>query len=285
MTVGVDVGGTHIRIGTFSDSEENEVWSCNTQSQVNELPQVIADFCKGKPITAIGVGIPGTLDRECRKILNTPNIPQLTGRELATEIEQASGVPVFMENDTVVLLIGDAKRLQLPERGVILGVYIGTGLGSCVLINGVPYKGKNGFGSELGHVPLLGKTAKCGCGNYGCAEAYVSGSYLQKLRAEKYPDTHISDIFTVMEELDEYADTLAVTVAGAVQILDPDSIILGGGVAEMKNFPLAQFKSRLYEHTMKPYPAETLNIISEAAEPEFPAGVYGAIIYADKQLR
>jgi len=285
MVVGVDIGGTNIRIGSFDKEGNPEVWKCSTQNQANEIPKIIADFCKGKNVKAIGVGIPGTLDKSCRKIQNTPNIPQLNGLELASEIELATGIPVFMENDTVVLMIGDAEKLQLPNPGVNLGIYIGTGLGSCVLINGEPYKGKNGFGSELGHVPLLGKNAKCGCGNYGCAEAYVSGSYLQRLRAEKYPETHIADIFSVMSEIEEYADTLAVVIAGAVQLFDPDTIVLGGGVAEMKDFPFQVLKAKLYEHTMKPYPAETLNIISAAEEAELPAGVYGAIAYADKRIR
>jgi allose kinase len=191
-----------------------------------------------------------------------------------------------MENDTVMLLSNDVNRLSLPGGGVVLGVYIGTGLGSCVFIDGKPYKGRNGFGSELGHVPLLGKTRKCGCGNVGCAEAYVSGSYLQLLRSERYPDTEIGDIFTAMAangELDEYAETLAVIIAGAVQMLDPDVIILGGGVAAMKDFPFERFKSKMYDFTMKPLPAENLNIRLAPPEHGIPSGVRGAMIYARTQ--
>jgi allose kinase len=104
---------------------------------------------------------------------------------------------------------------------------------------------------------------------------------LQWLRSEKYPETPIGDLFTVMEETDEYADTLAVTVAAAVQLFDPDAIVMGGGVTAMKAFPLELFKLKLYEHTMKPYPAETLNVISAAGlREEIPTGVLGAMIYA-----
>ncbi|MDR2530482.1 MAG: ROK family protein [Oscillospiraceae bacterium] len=278
MTIGVDVGGTHIRIGTRTHIKEFDTPGA-------DIPALIAEFMREHGGDAVGVGIPGTLDRDCRVVLNTPNIPALSGCKLADEIERAAGVPCFLENDTIMLMTGDLNRLEISPDGVILGVYIGTGLGSCVLIDGAPYCGVNGFGSELGHIPLYGKSRKCGCGNFGCAEAYVSGSYLQALRAEKYPATSIVDLFTVMDELDEYADALAVTVATAVQLFDPRVILIGGGVAAMRGFPLDKFKALLYTHTMKPLPAETLNVVTSASRPEtIPAGVLGAIIHAESKL-
>ena len=287
-TIGVDVGGTHVRIGLLTPAGELLDTRRVPRSQVlpegdpAALGRYIADYAAqaGHGAAAVGCGIPGTLSRDCRRVLKVPNIPSLNGLPLASLLTEAAGLPVYLENDTVMLLSGDQLRLGLPHQGVVLGVYIGTGLGSALFYDGKPLKGQNGL-NEIGHLPLLGKTEKCTCGNIGCAENYVSGRYLQALRAEKWPEVPISELFTAMagsRELDEFVDTLAVVLGGAVNLLDPAALVLGGGVTAMKDFPRAAVLRALADRAMKPQPAESLRVLwSQGADD---AGVLGAAAYA-----
>ena len=267
--IGADVGGTNIRVGRMRGFEIEELVKVplsdvlSGDKQPEKLARFIADYCQGISVAAVAVGLPGTLDRDCRRVLKTPNIPGLSGSDLKSIMQAYLQVPIFLENDAVMLLSGDIHRLELDRRGVYLGCYIGTGLGSALYINGAVPKGANGI-SEMGHMPVFGKDELCSCGNRGCAENYVSGRYLQKLRSEKYPDIHISEIFTAFrgtEEYSEYIEILSVILAGTVNLLDPTAVIIGGGVASMKGFPKEELFERVCFHAMKPVPAKNLKIL------------------------
>ena len=291
-TIGIDLGGTNIRLGVCGESGgasavvKYPTAELMPKSAPEKLGDAIRSYIAESGVTpaAVGMGIPGTLSKDCKTVLNVPNLPELNGLPLAELLSERAGVPVFLENDTVMLLNGDLRRMKLPREGIILGAYVGTGLGSAVFYNGVPLKGKNGL-NELGHVPLPGRKDRCGCGNLGCAECYVSGSFLQRLRAERFPETHISDLFTAMRgtaELEDYIETLACTLAGAVNLLDPALMILGGGVPAMRDFPWERIEAAIREHAMKPQPSEGLCLIrSENADS---VGILGAADFARRRL-
>jgi allose kinase len=289
--VGVDVGGTNVRAAcvTIDGRLENAVKISRREAfgdSGNENPArlgaFLAEYIKGcgKDVSAAGVGIPGTLDKSCRRIMNVPNISSLNNLPYADMLSDLTGIPVYLENDTVMLLTGDISSLSIRSDGLILGIYIGTGLGGTVFYKGRPLKGKNGL-NEIGHIPLLGKNDKCSCGNTGCAENYISGRYLQRLREEKYPDVFIGDLFEAMSgsaELEEFIDTAGVIIASAVTLLDPDLVILGGGVVSMRGFPRCEIEASVRRHAMKPQPSEGLEIIYPPVSDY--TGALGAGLYA-----
>ncbi len=290
-TVGADVGGTHVRLALLTPEGKLEGLRKFPRAEVmpDEDPcrfgEVLREYIRssGVPVAAAAAGIPGTLSRDCRRVLNVPNIPALNGLMLADELSRRAEVPVKLENDTVMLLSGDLHRMGLPETGLLLGVYIGTGLGSAVFYDGRPLRGKNSL-NELGHFPLPGRKEKCTCGNVGCAENLVSGRYLQTLRARKWPETHISDLFPAMAgspELAEFVDIAACLLAGTVNLLDPEVLVIGGGVPAMAGFPRAELLRALREKTMHPQPSENLQVVwSEGADD---TGALGAAWMARKQ--
>lgn len=291
-TLGVDIGGTNVRLGVLTP--EGELAALEKVPRAEALPdtapEALADFLRdyirrcGYPVAALGVGIPGTLSRDCRRILRVPNIPVMDGMAIAEVLEARLQLPVFPENDTVMLMRGDLRRLGLPSRGVLLGVYIGTGLGSALYYDAKPLKGRNSL-NEIGHLPLFGHTERCSCGNIGCAENIISGRHLQDLRREKWPDTHISDIFAAMagsDELREFIDAIGVVLGGAVNLLDPEALVLGGGVTAMKDFPRAEVEAAVRSRAMKPEPAESLCILwSQGADD---TGVLGAAVFAAERV-
>lgn len=290
--VGVDVGGTHVRIGLTDENgrllhlKKLPRQQAFPDSDPSLLADFISDHLRGAGIkaSAVGIGIPGTLDRSRKILLKVPNVPCLDGLPFAEMLSDKLSLPVFTENDTVMLLTGDISRLSLDSSGLMAGIYIGTGLGSAVFLDGRPLMGKNGL-NELGHLPIPGRREKCSCGNEGCAENYVSGRRLEALRREKYPETHISDMFTVLRgspELEEYVDILGCVIASVYNLLDPDRVILSGGVPSMKDFPLRELTEAVKAHAMKPQPAGGVELIF--APDSGDSGVTGAAIFAGQSL-
>lgn len=287
--LGVDVGGTFVRMGTLKDGKvENPVKHSSAEifshpdGAAAGLAQALTEYAAGVQFDAVGVGIPGTVSRDGERVLNVPNIPGLNDTPLRDALTDALKAPVFVENDITMLTAGDSRRLDL-DSGVVFGCYIGTGLGGSVLVDGKLLRGRSAL-CEPGHVPIYGLDRPCGCGKSGCAEAYVAGRALERLLAEKYPDGHISEIFDLMseEELREYVDILAHLLAATMQLLDPDAVIMGGGVCAMSNFPRERLLDRLSELCMKPVPASTLNLLYPVASDV--SGIYGAAVFAEGSL-
>jgi len=287
--LGVDVGGTFVRMGTLRDGKiENPVKRSSAEifsapgGAAAGLAQVLKEYAGDTQFAAVGVGIPGTVSRDGERVLNVPNIPGLNDTPLRDALTDALSTPVFVENDITMLTTGDSIRLGL-ERGVVFGCYIGTGLGGAVLVDGKLLRGRSAL-CEPGHVPIYGLDRPCGCGKTGCAEPYVAGRALERLLAEKYPGGNIAEIFSLMSEaeLNEYVDILAHLLASAIQLLDPDAVIMGGGVCAMSGFPRELLPERLAELCMKPVPASTLNLLYPVASDV--SGVYGAAVFAQNAL-
>lgn len=287
--LGVDVGGTFVRMGTLKDGKVENPVKCSSAEIFSHpdgaaagLAQALTEYAAGVQFDAVGVGIPGTVSRDGERVLNVPNIPGLNDTPLRDALTDALKAPVFVENDITMLTAGDSRRLDL-DSGVVFGCYIGTGLGGSVLVDGKLLRGRSAL-CEPGHVPIYGLDRTCGCGKSGCAEAYVAGRALERLLAEKYPDGHISEIFDLMseEELREYVDILAHLLAATMQLLDPDAVIMGGGVCAMSNFPRERLLDRLSELCMKPVPASTLNLLYPVASDV--SGIYGAAVFAEGSL-
>lgn len=287
--LGVDVGGTFVRMGTLRDGKvENlvkrssaEIFSAPGGAAAG-LARALKEYAGDTQFAAVGVGIPGTVSRDGERVLNVPNIPGLNDTPLRDALTDALSAPVFVENDITMLTTGDSIRLGL-ERGVVFGCYIGTGLGGAVLVDGKLLRGRSAL-CEPGHVPIYGLDRPCGCGKTGCAEAYVAGRSLERLLAEKHPEGNIAEIFDLMSEaeLSEYVDILAHLLAAAMQLLDPDAVIMGGGVCAMSGFPRELLLERLAQLCMKPVPASTLNLLYPVASDV--SGVYGAAVFARNSL-
>lgn len=287
--LGVDVGGTFVRIGTFKDGKlENPVKLSSSAifsapaGTVAGLTQALREYIGKEHFSAAGIGIPGTVSRSGAKVLNVPNIPGLNNIFLKDILSSALNIPIFVENDITMLATGDSCLLGL-ENGIIFGCYIGTGLGGTVLENGRLLRGKNAL-CEPGHISFYGLDRPCSCGKTGCAEAYIAGRALERLLAAKYPGQKISEIFTLMSqaELSEYVDILAHLLAASVQLIDPDVILMGGGVCSMKDFPRSALLARLTQLCMAPVPASSLNILY--ASPSDTSGILGAAAFAHRNL-
>lgn len=294
--IGIDIGGTNIRIGRTDENDKlvdfERVSSKETfkdgnisESLTEVLKNYLDKYCENVQVKQIAIGIPATLSSDRKQILQVPNIKGMDGLFLGKELEENLGIPVVLEKDVNMLYYWDKYDKKLSDEGVGIGVYIGTGVGNAIFINGKPLAGKDGVAGELGHIPMIGGTSQCGCGNLGCSECYASGWKLVELKEEYYPDVDMNDLFVKKSNdtvLKNFVDNIACVACAEINILNPDSIIFGGGVINMKGFPKDYLEERLYVHARKPYPAESLEI--QYSEDKVDNGVKGAIIFAKTLL-
>lgn len=269
--IGIDIGGTSFRIGavgadnTVSDFRKIPVGRVfHTDHPLTDLSEYLAGYSREIPAAAVSIGFPATLDRARQTVLQAPNVPFMERLPVVQELSQALGIPVFIERDVTMALYYDMAEYQLPNRGITVGIYFGTGIGNAIFVDGVPMAGKNGAAGELGHIPVDGSDLLCGCGNAGCMENLAGGKYLSRLCQEVYPDTSIDRLFAAHGGeplLRQFVDRMAMAVATEVNILDPDHVLIGGGVPNMDCFPQKLLLERILFHTRKPSPAQNLKVI------------------------
>lgn len=291
--VAIDIGGTNLRIGVLDEEYRlthfRKVYRSEVMSDADPVSGLV-DYLKtyiadcGVPISAVAAGAPATLDKARRVVLSAPNIPNFDRVPLAEALEQGLGIPAYLERDVSMIFQRDMTFNRLPEDALIIGCYVGTGIGNAIWMGGGLLAGKDGAAGEIGHIPMIGRTDVCGCGNTGCIELYAGGKNLERIAGTL--DTPIGEVFTRCADhpaVREYIDNIAVAVAAEINILNPDLIVLGGGVLAMADFPRSYLEERIRARARKPYPAETLEFIySEDADEN---GVIGGGIYAQKKLK
>lgn len=291
--IGIDIGGTNIRIGAVAQDKQVSFFKKVFQREVftneNSIPlliRFIADYINefelmGK-VEAIAIGLPATVSRDCTTVLQAPNLKGFDNRDIITPLEEFFGIKTLLLKDVWTAVLYDINKYNLSPSGMVMACYIGTGIGNVMVMDGKILKGKNGVSGELGHIPVKGNSIPCGCGNVGCLENLAGGKYLTDFSAEK--ETDISQVFvnfSNVTEINEYLDYVAIAISAEINILDPDQVILGGGVLQMEAFPREILEKKIREHTRKPFPEENLhlNFVGDDLE----KGIIGAALYAMKE--
>lgn len=318
VTLGLDIGGTNIRSGFVHDDLRVEsfltvktgdvLWQCGKMDGENRsedeklastklvAPKLVAHIAElvngetkihgSKPCRII-LGVPSTVDKNARFIYSTPNIAGLNNVPIADMVEAALHIPCYVQRDVCLLLLYDIHAHNLGgASGFIAGFYVGTGLGNALAFKGGIVTGKNGAAAELGHIPVPGRDDICGCGKRGCIELYSSGKRLDEIRAACYSSLSIEEMLSNHVNdavIKEFFDALGAAIAAEINILDPDHVILGGGVIFLENFPRAALESAILTHTRKPYPSKNLSFLY--SRPSQENGVIGAALYAKGNIK
>lgn len=294
--VAIDVGGTNLRTGAvdpfldvFGFTIEKSRPILEVEAPLDALETHLESYCEaqlhGEKPAAVAIGFPGTVDRERRRLLSTSNLAFLQNLPVVDALEDRLQVPVYIDKDVNLLLRYDIRDQGLNDVEAVVGCYIGTGLGNAFALSGHVYIGAHGAAGELGHIPVIGGQDVCGCGNIGCIEPITSGLALERLAEVEFPGTRISRLFVEHPgdpRLEAFVNNLAVPIAAEVNILDPNVVILGGGLVSMQGFPMKILTDAVFRMSRKPFPAEALEF--RLSRPSQVNGVVGGAIMAFENL-
>ena len=242
MRIGVDIGGTKIEALAL-DERGREVFRKRIATPRGDYAATIAavsSLMKEIGEGSVGVGIPGALSPATGLVKNA-NSTWLIGKPLKPDLEAALGREVKIENDANCFALSEATDGAGKGAAVVFGVILGTGVGGGIVIDGKVVSGVNAIAGEWGHNPLplpdesdLPLPA-CYCGRSGCIETYLSGpglarDYERRTGERRSPEEIVS---LGDQSLEKYAERLARSLAGVINVLDPDVIVLGGGMSNV----------------------------------------------------
>ncbi|MBS4207395.1 allose kinase [Bacillus sp. FJAT-50079] len=286
--IGVDIGGTHTRIGAVTPDgtlhyflKKKTVDVIDEKEPIASLQNFLVNYIQtniqNDRILAIGLGFPSVVSRDKKRIYTTTSMESLANVNIVDPLENFLNIPIYIDNDVNHLLQYEIAKRNISKEKVIIGLYIGTGFGNSIYINGQFLRGKNGAAAELGHIPIYQNMDVCDCGNVGCLENIASGKRLVTLHQKYFQDVAFHEIFTKYSDhpiIDDFIQALSVPIATEANIFDPDLIIIGGGVIGMDDFPRQKLEDKIRQSCRRPFPAEGLVI--EYAEDVNAAGVLGA---------
>lgn len=259
-TIGVDIGGTNIEVGLVDQKHKVSARAKGTTPSAGpeefvKLISKLVDKVGGEP-AALGVGVPGVISDNV--LVKAPNLPGWSEKtDFRGMLAKKLGVPVGLGNDVDVGLLGEWVAGAAKGGDYVLGVWMGTGVGGSLILDGRPYHGASGGAGEFGHLIVHHDGALCTCGRRGCVEGYGGRRAMERTIEHRIAagfETTIDDIrkkkgkghFTsgVWQEALESKDPLAtamfrdavtavgVGVASAINLLDLDHVVIGGGFAE-----------------------------------------------------
>lgn len=284
--IGIDVGGTNVKIALVDD-KGNIIYSNSVPTRaemgyeytVNNIKQAIYDLMKEtklctKDIEGIGFGFPGQVDYKSGIVRLAPNIPGWVEVPIAKLIEDEFKIPTRVDNDVRCAALGELNYGAGQGCENLICITVGTGIGSGLIVNGKLVRGASNAAGEIGHIKMqIHDGPICGCGDTGCLEAFASGpsivamaeDYIKGGKSTKYRemangnpitpyivceaakagDPVAQRIFTIMGEY------IGVGLASVVNLLNPEKIIVGGGVADAGDLLLNPLKETLYKRAMK----------------------------------
>src|SRR5437763_3311266 len=234
--MGVDLGGTKIEVAVFDDASterlRHRVPTPHTgyDSALAELTRVIEQAEREVGVRcSVGVGMPGAISPESGRVFNAYNTP-FNGRRLQHDLQDNLGREVRFANDANCFALSEASDGAARGAAVVFGAILGTGAGGGIVVDGKVLQGHNAIAGEWGHTPLPWMTPQehpgppCNCGRQGCIEQFVSGPALQR------------EVAARGEELanEVHEDRLARAFSMVINFLDPDVIVLGGGLSNIQ---------------------------------------------------
>ena len=242
LRIGIDLGGTKIEALAL-DAAGREVFRKRVATPRGDYAgtlSILKALVHEAGPGSVGVGIPGALSRKTGRVKNA-NSTWLNGQPLKEDLERELGRAVRIENDANCFALSEAVDGAGKGARVVFGVILGTGVGGGIVVDGRVITGADAIAGEWGHNPLPAPTADdlphpdCYCGRKGCIETYLSGPGLSNDQ-ERRTGKRLSAEEVVKlgdESLSRYEERLARALAGVINVLDPEVIVLGGGMSKV----------------------------------------------------
>jgi glucokinase len=300
-SIGIDVGGTNLRIGVFDDlhliqeirfqadfsaickaQTPTHAWQTVLDTTAHSVQDVLAQYPE---VQHIGIGFPGFIDPKTQTISQSPNLPGLSNVNLAHDLADILQKKVIVENDALAAAYGEYCLVDKPVSGLIY-IGLGTGLGGGLIYSGAPFAGSHGVAMEVGHIIVCQNGRLCGCGNRGCVEQYasasgVANSYLERTQLHR----SAFEIAQLADAGDEVArlcyqlagEYLAHMLASVLKVLDVPNVVVGGGMRHAWHLLYPSFQSTLEADLI---PALRQKVTVTPSKTEDIAGMLGASLLA-----
>lgn len=315
--IGIDVGGTNVKIALV-DENGKIIYSNSVPTYakmgyeytVNNIKQAIKDLMKEtetqpKDIQGIGFDFPGQVDYKTGVVKLAPNIPGWVNVPIAQMIEEEFHIPTKIDNDVRCAALGE--MLFGAGRGCenFICITVGTGIGSGLVVNGQIVRGASNAAGELGHIKLQMKDGPiCGCGDTGCLEAFASGpsivamaqDYIKGGKSTKFREMAAAEggeitpymVAKAAEAGDPVAkrifeivgEYIGIGLTSVINLLNPEKVIIGGGVAEAGDLLFDPIRKTIKERAMV-VAGEAVEIVP--AQLGNSAGVIGASMLVEKK--
>ena len=295
--IGLDVGGTFLKAarldegGRLRNRVHQPVRKATAEELLDQLHEAVRSLEASRPVAAVGVGLPGIVDSATGRVRNAPNVPVLNGIDIGTELQRRTGRPSFAENDANAAGLAEAWLGAGRGSERMLFVTLGTGVGGALVFGGRIWGGHSGYAGEIGHIQVDPQGVPCGCGSWGCLEtiagvpgwgrrareALRGSSSAMRGGSELDPASIVAhareEDELALALVDETAQAIGVGVAAALNLLNLDRVVVGGGVALAGEMLL----ERIVEQTRRrTFPHVFADASFRLAELGADAGVVGA---------
>lgn len=280
--LGVDIGGTKIRMGVVN--EKGEVLVDKTIPTVLPLypyleKQVLAMKSDVPGISGIGIGTRGMVDAATGVITFEKEMPGWQGTPVKALLEAATGLPVEVNNDANCAALAEARLGAAAGYKQVVCLTVGTKLGGGIVLDGKVMNGINGGGGEVGHLILYPNGIVCGCGRSGCSEEYVSGTAIRRLIQEgnvldletnELAKPH--DIFRLAANghdgaiavRERFLSDFAIIISSLQAVLDMDCVVIGGGVSDSADYWWEELLKKVEPLKLKPVQVKRATFGNEA---------------------
>lgn len=283
--LGVDLGGTKTEAILLDDSlnvlERKRIPTPkdNYSEIVDSISNLVLEVSRNVSDFSLGICTPGAISKKTGLIKNS-NTQCLIGKTLKEDLEKQLKKNIAMENDANCFVMAESKMGAAKNFELVFGVIMGTGVGGGITINGKLHAGRTNIAGEWGHHTLHRNGNSCYCGKTGCVETYISGPALeQQWKLLSGESKSMPEILSNLDNeigktwKDEFLENFGYGIANVVDILDPDAIVLGGGLSNI-DFLYTEGKKSVYDKVFSDL-VETPILKNELGDS---AGVFGAAL-------
>ena len=283
--LGIDLGGTKTEAILLDDSlnvlERKRVPTPkdNYSEIVNTVSKLVLEVSSNASDFSLGICTPGAISKKTGLIKNS-NTQCLIGKPLKEDLEKKLKKNIAMENDANCFVTAESKMGAAKNFDLVFGVIMGTGVGGGITVNGKLHSGRTNIAGEWGHHTLHRNGNPCYCGKTGCVETYISGPALeQKWESLSGESKSVPEILSNLDSdigkiwKSEFLENFGYGLANVIDILDPDAIVLGGGLSNI-DFLYREGKNSVYEKVFSDL-VDTPILRNELGDS---AGVYGAAL-------
>lgn len=281
LAIGIDIGGTKIiggvvdPSGEIIDRERRETPREGGLATVDRIADVAKELASRHSVDAVGVSLAGFISKDRKRMETNPNIANMKGLAIHDELERATGLAIHLENDANCAAWGEFRFGAGKEANPMVMITVGTGIGGGLVIDGKLLIGAFGTAGEMGHVPVIPNGEICGCGMRGCLEQYASGNALRRYVRRAIESTpnlgskilamgngqvdgiqgpHITAAAKdgdpiALAAFNEIGEWLGYAISGFSSVIDPEVVVIGGGVVDAGEILLDPIRASFNKHS------------------------------------